>query len=440
MVTLLGVLAVTAAVGWVSGAFAAPAPPAPTITSGPTNPTSSASATFAFTDSQSGVTFQCSLDGAAFTACTSPKTYSGLGSGSHAFRVQAVAGNKTSSPASYSWTIDTTAPTLSSINRADANPTKANSLHWTVTFSEPVKNVVAGDFGLVSANLGGTAPFVSSVATSGSSPAAVWTVTISTTGTTGANNGSIELDLTSKGVSPTQIQDAAGNVLATTPPVHGQAYTFDTTPPPAPTLTSTPPDPQSGADASATFAWTDSEPGVNYLCSVDGGAYAVCTSPKSYSVNSLQQGQHTFRVIAVDAAGNQSAAASYTWNIVQPVKSFTISGSAGIQLYPGGAIAPLNLTIGNPNNYSVTVTGITVTVSSVTKAHGAPAGTCGATNFTTTNYTGNGFEAPSGSSTLQSDGVPQAQWPTVRMLDSGSSQDPCKGATVTLSYQGSAIK
>jgi hypothetical protein len=437
-VTLLGVLAIAGIVAAI--ALAASAPPTPTITNGPANPTNSTSATFSFIDSQSGVTFQCSLDGSAFTACTSPKPYGGLAGGSHTFRVQAVASNKTSSPASYSWVIDTTAPTLSSINRSDATPTKGNPLHWTVTFSEPVKNVAAVDFGLVTANLGGAAPSISSVSPSGPSPAASWTVTVSTTGTTGANNGSIELDLTSKGASPNQIQDAAGIVLATTPPVHGQAYTFDRTPPPAPTLTSTPPDPQSASDTAATFAWTDSEPGVTYLCSIDGGAYTACTSPKSYSVNNLQQGQHTFRVIAVDAVGNQSAATSYTWTIVQPIKNFTISGDAGIQLYPGGANAPLNLTIGNPNNYSVTVTSLDVTVSSVTKAANAPAGSCAIANFTTTNYTGSGFTAPSGSSTLQGDGVPQAQWPTVRMVDSGSAQDPCKGATVTLTYQGTAIK
>ena len=40
-----------------------------------------------------GTTLQCSLDAAPFAACTSPKSYSALGQGSHAFRVKAIRGS-----------------------------------------------------------------------------------------------------------------------------------------------------------------------------------------------------------------------------------------------------------------------------------------------------------------------------------------------------------
>ena len=46
-------------------------PPAPTIASGPANPTTATTATFAFTDTEAGVTFLCSLDSAAYAACSS---------------------------------------------------------------------------------------------------------------------------------------------------------------------------------------------------------------------------------------------------------------------------------------------------------------------------------------------------------------------------------
>jgi hypothetical protein len=53
------------------------------------------------------VKFLCQLDGSAFSACSSGKTYSGLGQGSHTFAVEAQdkAGNQ-SSATSFTWTID----------------------------------------------------------------------------------------------------------------------------------------------------------------------------------------------------------------------------------------------------------------------------------------------------------------------------------------------
>src|SRR5207253_2889644 len=78
------------------------------------NPTNSTSASFTFTSSETGSTFQCSLDGATFASCTSPKTYSGLAQGSHTFQVKATdaSGNVDPTPDSYTWTVDTTAPSL----------------------------------------------------------------------------------------------------------------------------------------------------------------------------------------------------------------------------------------------------------------------------------------------------------------------------------------
>ena len=64
-------------------------------------------ATFQFAASEPGASFQCSLDSAAFTACTSPKTYSGLANGSHTFAVRAAdaLGNVDATPATYTWNV-----------------------------------------------------------------------------------------------------------------------------------------------------------------------------------------------------------------------------------------------------------------------------------------------------------------------------------------------
>jgi hypothetical protein len=71
-----------------------------------TAPTST-SASFAFTSSEANSTFQCSLDGAARAACTSPRTYSALSTGSHTFSVWATdaAGNTDATAATQTWSV-----------------------------------------------------------------------------------------------------------------------------------------------------------------------------------------------------------------------------------------------------------------------------------------------------------------------------------------------
>src|SRR5439155_6611879 len=101
-------------------------PPAPTIDTRPADLVNATSAPFTFSDSETGATFLCSLDEAAFVACTSPRTYSSLGDGTHTFNVEAkdAAGNE-SLPTSDSWTVDTKAPTVTVSSPADGTGTSA---------------------------------------------------------------------------------------------------------------------------------------------------------------------------------------------------------------------------------------------------------------------------------------------------------------------------
>src|SRR5206468_2695771 len=87
-------------------------------------------------------------------------------------------GLSTTSFTGQAYTFDTTAPTVSSISRADASPTNASSLHWTITFSEPVNGLTNGNFSLATSGLTGTAS-ISSTAAVGGAPSATWTVTVS---------------------------------------------------------------------------------------------------------------------------------------------------------------------------------------------------------------------------------------------------------------------
>ncbi|MFL5780534.1 MAG: SdrD B-like domain-containing protein, partial [Thermoleophilaceae bacterium] len=98
---------------------AATVPPDTSITAGPSGTTTSASPSFSFTSDKSPVTFECKLDGpgaatGSWGSCTSAKSYSSLAEGSYTFSVRATdaAANVDSTPAMRSFTVDTTAPSV----------------------------------------------------------------------------------------------------------------------------------------------------------------------------------------------------------------------------------------------------------------------------------------------------------------------------------------
>lgn len=101
------------------------------IDSAPPAAANSASAAFSFRASQPNGTFACTLDGAASVPCTSPTTYSNLSDGGHTFTVQSTAGGATDpTPATYSWTIDTQAPTQPTGVAATAPSSALVNLIW----------------------------------------------------------------------------------------------------------------------------------------------------------------------------------------------------------------------------------------------------------------------------------------------------------------------
>jgi hypothetical protein len=92
--------------------------PDTSITSGPSGTARSTSASFEFSSSESGPTFECRLDDSAWSACTSPKEYSALSQGGHTVEVAATdaAGNRDPTPATYGWNVDSTAPTVTTVS------------------------------------------------------------------------------------------------------------------------------------------------------------------------------------------------------------------------------------------------------------------------------------------------------------------------------------
>jgi len=83
-------------------------PPNTTITARPPSPTRMKTATFRFTSTQAGSTFQCRHMTGPWTACASGKTYTGLKPGLHTFRVRAIdpAGNVDPTAALDTWRVN----------------------------------------------------------------------------------------------------------------------------------------------------------------------------------------------------------------------------------------------------------------------------------------------------------------------------------------------
>jgi hypothetical protein len=97
------------------------------------------------------------------------------------------------------YTIEKIAPTVTSVTRADADPTAASSVNYTVIFSEAVTGVNAADFTLTTTGVSGAS--VSGVSGSGDT----YTVTVNT----GTRNGTIRLDV----LDDNSIKDLSGNSL-----------------------------------------------------------------------------------------------------------------------------------------------------------------------------------------------------------------------------------
>lgn len=122
-------------------------PPETTMDSGPEGTVDVDLATFTFSSSEAGSTFECSLDGAAFEECSSPKDYPDLEDGDHTFQVRAidVSDNLDLSPASRAWIVETggaevpeapivEAPTEKFIeNSTFATSTVPVKLNWSAT-------------------------------------------------------------------------------------------------------------------------------------------------------------------------------------------------------------------------------------------------------------------------------------------------------------------
>ena len=109
--------------------------PDTTITGGPTN-TTLANSSFSFTSNESGVHFQCRVDGSPWVACTSPWWVYGALPDNHVVEVRAIDrdGNVDPTPARRVWTVTAVAVT-GPVTTITGGPTTTSSHNSSFTFT-----------------------------------------------------------------------------------------------------------------------------------------------------------------------------------------------------------------------------------------------------------------------------------------------------------------
>jgi hypothetical protein len=330
--------------------------PTPEINSSPPGITASGSASFSFSGAIAGTTYECSLDGSPFAACTSPVSYDSLADGDHEFRVR-VKSAATSGPiSSFVWHIDSSAPPAPSISSGP--PSRTRLTVATFTFSGTEAELECSLDGSAFASC--TSPrqvFVPAdglhrfevrqktiTGTPGTSAVYIWTVdntapaapVISSAPNSPTNQTSASVSFSGEpGGTFRCVLDNAQISTCTSPwtrsnlsegthtlaisqrdqvdnqgPAAFVTWTIDLTAPPAPTVNTGPSGLTASRDVSITFS---GESGGTYQCSLDGAPFFFCSSPRN--LVGLEDGDHDLRIRQIDSAGNAGPISSRSWSV-----------------------------------------------------------------------------------------------------------------------------
>ena len=265
----------------------------------PADLTRDTGAAFWFSSPDAAASFECRVDDDAFAPCRAPAAVGPLPDGRHQFEVRAVdlAGNRDPAPASWSWVVDRTAPSAPTIAAPGEGATVSGA---TVTLSGS-----AEDGAVVRLTEDGRALADAPV------HSGAWTAALTLEDGTHTITG-VAADLAGN-VSPAALRHLTVDSVAPDSSI--------TTGPSAVSKT-----------ASASFAFTSDSAGARFECRLDGSPSTVCVSPKRYS--RLPDGEHTFQVRAVDAAGNADPTpATRTWRIDTVLPAVAIDAPATGSVY-----------------------------------------------------------------------------------------------------------
>ena len=271
-------------------------PPETYISSAPPVLTTSESSTFMFAATESRRHLPV-LDrpAARGSACSSPKTYTGLAPGDHLFLVRATdpSGNVDPSPGIYEWTVEDLTPPTTHLVEMPADPTESTTARFGFVGHDNA-TIVEGEF----------VPLMFQCRLDSQSEGA-WTE---------CTSPQMYFDLApGRHTFEVRAVDEAGNVDAS-PSTY--SWTIVDTTPPDTTIDSGPLSPTQSTSAILTFS--SNEAGSTFECSLDGAAFAPCTSPKQYT-GLWRSASHELQVRATDRAGHVDATpASYAWTVSPP--------------------------------------------------------------------------------------------------------------------------
>lgn len=245
------------------------------LTKFPSAVSSASISVFEFDSGLPGVSFECSLDGAAFQPCSSPLNYSNLPEGRHQLTIRARDKQGASVEKTYAWVLDRSAPTVV----IATSMAYSNSRNLSVAFN-------GSDQGPALASYECKIDFVD------------WAPCTSPFTYTNLNEGNHSFQV--------RARDGSGNLSA----VANLNWLIDLT---LPTF-SLSQGPSAGSNGvcnspndNATFAFSMSDSGGSLLkgatCKLDNGAEEPCTSPKVYSLASNGT-NHTVVIKVSDNAGN----------------------------------------------------------------------------------------------------------------------------------------
>ncbi len=313
--------------------------PNTTIDSGPTGYVSNTSATFVFSANETS-TFQCQIDNGGFSSCSSPKTYNGLSEGSHTFDVKATdtAGNPDLTPASNTWTVDTLAPTdpLDVYSTSHSTlPTSDKTINMAWSLAESPNGATDGGSGVDGYSYSFSQGAIET-------PDSIKDLEENTIGVT-------SLDLTDGDwYFNLRTIDNAGNITST---VNVGPLVIDTTPPDAPSITSSSHTLSTwNSDRTINTSWSASDPsgiaGYSYLWDLNlitnPDTISEGTNTSTTSTNRPTSQSVYFHIRTLDGAGNWSDSTHYgpfwidaanpTNSWVNPLDGAILSGVVNLQV------------------------------------------------------------------------------------------------------------